>query len=132
MSKLEHAGDSRTVSPETATAPAARTAASMVAALVIGEEGGLFWVLAVVGLFVIVLWRGISIAKAEREYFGSLLALGLTASIALQAVINMGVTVSLLPTTGLTLPFLSYGGTAMVVNLAFIGVLMNIWASRQK
>lgn len=99
---------------------------------ILGEEGGLVWVLAVVGLFVIVLWRGISIARAEREYFGSLLALGLTASIAIQAIINMGVTVSLLPTTGLTLPFLSYGGTAMVVNLAFIGVLTNIWASRQK
>ncbi len=99
---------------------------------IIGEEGGLVWVLVVLGLFLVVLWRGISIARAERECFGSLLALGLTASIALQAAVNMAVTLSLLPTKGLTLPFLSYGGTALVMNLAFVGVLMNIWASKKK
>lgn len=99
---------------------------------IIGEEGGLFWVLVVLGLFLVILWRGLFIARAEREFFGSLLALGLTASIALQAALNMAVTLSLLPTKGLTLPFLSYGGTSLIMNLAFIGVLMNIWASGQK
>lgn len=99
---------------------------------IIGEEGGLLWVLVVLGLFLIVLWRGICIARAERECFGSLLALGLTASIAIQAFLNMAVTLSLLPTKGLTLPFLSYGGTSLVVNLAVVGILMNIWASGKK
>lgn len=97
---------------------------------VIGEEGGLVWVLFVIFLFILILWRGINIAKNDREVFGSMLALGLTICIALQAIVNMGVSLSLLPTKGLTLPFLSYGGTALVINMAFIGILMNIWASQ--
>jgi len=99
---------------------------------VIGEEGGLRWVLIVVLLFIVILWRGINIAKEERDVFGSLLALGLTIAIAIQAVVNMGVNLSLLPTKGLTLPFLSYGGTALVMNMAFIGILMNIWAYQNR
>lgn len=99
---------------------------------VLGEEGGLRWVLFVVFLFLVVLWRGIHIAKNERDFFGSMLALGLTVCIALQAIVNMGVCLSLLPTKGLTLPFLSYGGTALVINMAFIGILMNIWASQNR
>lgn len=95
---------------------------------VIGEEGGLRWVVIVLCLFMIILWRGISISVNTREFFGSILALGLTVSIAIQAVVNMGVCVSLLPTKGLTLPFLSYGGSAMIMNMACIGILMNIWA----
>ncbi|RJP84534.1 MAG: putative lipid II flippase FtsW [Desulfobacteraceae bacterium] len=99
---------------------------------VIGEEGGLRWVLIVIGLYLIVLWRGLTIAKMERDFFGSLLALGITVSITLQAVINMAVNLSLLPTKGLTLPFLSYGGSSLVINLGLIGVLMNIWASQKR
>ncbi len=98
---------------------------------VIGEEGGLRWVMIVLCLFVIILWRGISISTTTREFFGSILALGLTVSITIQAVVNMGVAVSLLPTKGLTLPFLSYGGSAMIMNMACIGILMNIWASNR-
>jgi len=99
---------------------------------VIGEEGGLRWVLIVIFLYLIILWRGLGIARSKRDFFGSLLALGITVSIALQAVINMGVNLSLLPTKGLTLPFLSYGGSSLVINLALIGVLMNIWASQKQ
>jgi cell division protein FtsW len=99
---------------------------------VIGEEGGLRWVLIVMSLYLIILWRGLSIAKTERDFFGSLLALGITVSITLQAVINMAVNLSLLPTKGLTLPFLSYGGSSLVINLGLIGVLMNIWASQKR
>ncbi len=99
---------------------------------VIGEEGGLVWVLFVILLFLVILWRGICIAKEERDCFGSLLALGLTLSIGIQAIVNMGVCLSLLPTKGLTLPFLSYGGTALAINMAFIGILMNIWASQNR
>ena len=99
---------------------------------VIGEEGGLRWILIVMSLYLVILWRGLGIAKSKRDFFGSLLALGITISIALQAVINMGVNLSLLPTKGLTLPFLSYGGSSLVINLALIGVLMNIWASQKQ
>jgi cell division protein FtsW len=99
---------------------------------VIGEEGGLRWVLIVMFLYLVILWRGLEIARSKRDFFGSLLALGITISISLQAVINMGVNLSLLPTKGLTLPFLSYGGSSLVINLALIGVLMNIWASQKQ
>lgn len=99
---------------------------------VIGEEGGLRWVLIVMFLYLIILWRGLEIARSKHDFFGSLLALGITVSITLQAVINMGVNLSLLPTKGLTLPFLSYGGSSLVINMALIGVLMNIWASQKK
>lgn len=99
---------------------------------VIGEEGGLRWILIVIFLYLIILWRGLEIARSKRDFFGSLLALGITISIALQAVINMAVNLSLLPTKGLTLPFLSYGGSSLVINLALIGVLLNIWASQKQ
>ena len=98
---------------------------------VIGEEGGLRWVLIVMLLYLMILWRGLDIARTRRDFFGSLLALGITISITLQAVINMGVNLSLLPTKGLSLPFLSYGGSSLVINLALVGVLMNIWANRK-
>jgi cell division protein FtsW len=96
---------------------------------VIGEELGLLGVLGIVALFAIILWRGISIAKNTQDLFGSYLALGLTVSIGLQVCINMGVALGLLPTKGLTLPFLSYGGTSLMMNMAVIGILMNIEAS---
>ena len=99
---------------------------------VIGEEGGWLWILIVLGLYLIILWRGIEIARSRTDFFGSLLALGITAAIALQAVVNMGVNLSLLPTKGLTLPFLSYGGTSLLINMVLIGILMNIGMTRAK
>jgi cell division protein FtsW len=99
---------------------------------VIGEELGLFGVYVILGLFVLILYRGISIAKNTDDRFGAILALGLTVSIGLQAFTNMGVALGLLPTKGLTLPFLSYGGTSLVMNMTFIGILMNIGASQTK
>ncbi len=99
---------------------------------VIGEEGGWLWVLIVLALYLIILWRGIEIARSRTDFFGSLLALGITVAIALQTVVNMGVSLSLLPTKGLTLPFLSYGGTSLVINMVLVGMLMNIGLSRKK
>ena len=99
---------------------------------VIGEEGGWLWILIVLILYLIILWRGIEIARSRPDFFGSLLALGITASISLQAVVNMGVNLSLLPTKGLTLPFLSYGGTSLMINMVLIGILMNIGMARPK
>ncbi len=99
---------------------------------VIGEELGLIGVLLILLLYVFILWRGIAIARNATDNFGSLVALGLTASIGLQVCINMGVTLGLLPTKGLTLPFLSYGGTSLLINMAAIGILMNIGSSKPK
>lgn len=95
---------------------------------VIGEELGLIGVLFILSLYIIIFWRGIWIAKNTEDHFGAFLALGLTAAIGLQVSVNMGVALGLLPTKGLTLPFLSYGGTSLLMNMASIGILMNIGA----
>jgi cell division protein FtsW len=93
---------------------------------VIGEELGLLGVLMILAMYALILWRGIKIAKNTDDNFGSFLATGITAAIGIQVCINMGVTLGILPTKGLTLPFLSYGGTSLLVNMASIGILMNI------
>ncbi len=97
---------------------------------VIGEELGLFGVFSILGLYSIILWRGISIARTAGDAFGSFLAIGLTTAMGLQVCINMGVVLGLLPTKGLALPFLSYGGTSLLFNMASIGILMNIGTSK--
>jgi cell division protein FtsW len=96
---------------------------------VIGVELGLAGVLAIIGLYLLIVWKGIRIARQAPDLFGCFLAVGLTAALGLQICINMGVTLGLLPTKGLTLPFLSYGGTSLVLNMATIGILMNISSS---
>lgn len=93
---------------------------------VIGEELGFWGVLLVLGLYGIVLWRGMRIASNCDDLFGMLMAMGITFALALQVSVNLGVALGLLPTKGLTLPFLSYGGTSLVLNMACIGILMNI------
>ena len=91
---------------------------------VIGEEFGVAGALVVIALFITILIRGMRIARNESDPFGSLLAVGLTALLSLQAFVNMAVVTGLVPTKGLPLPFLSYGGTSMVVSLAAVGLLM--------
>ena len=93
---------------------------------VIGEEVGLVGVTIIVMLYGVIVWRGIGIARHCPEPFGALAALGLTAAIALQICVNMGVTLGLLPPKGLPLPFLSYGGTSMVISMVSVGILMSI------
>ncbi len=93
---------------------------------VIGEEFGLMGVTLTVALYSLIIWRGIAIARQTQDLFGALLSFGLTTALALQVCINMGVALGMLPTKGLTLPFLSYGGTSLVLNMAAIGILMNI------
>lgn len=95
---------------------------------VIGEELGFWGVVFILGLFAIVIWRGIRIAYQCQDSFGMLMATGITTAIALQVSINIGVALGMLPTKGLTLPFLSYGGTSLLLNMAAIGILMNIGA----
>jgi len=91
---------------------------------VIGEELGLAGALVVLALFGIVAARGFRIAVRHPDRFGSLLAFGVTVSLVLQGVVNAGVVLGCLPTKGLALPFLSYGGSAMIASLAQIGVLL--------
>jgi cell division protein FtsW len=98
---------------------------------VIGEELGLLGVLIIIGLYTWIVMRGIAIAQNAPDIFGSYLAVGLTIAMGLQIVVNMGVTLGLLPTKGLTLPLLSYGGTSLLLNMASIGILMNISAARK-
>jgi cell division protein FtsW len=78
------------------------------------------------GLFNLLICRGIRVSLRAPDSFGSYLALGLTLLIGLQACINMGVVTGMLPTKGLSLPFLSYGGSSLLVNLLAVGILLNI------
>jgi len=96
---------------------------------VIGEELGFSGVALIILLFSVVLFRGFKISKSlliKREMFSALLSIGVTVLILSQAFTNMAVVLGLLPTKGLNLPFLSYGGTSLVVNLAAIGVLLSL------
>jgi cell division protein FtsW len=91
-----------------------------------GEELGLAGTLAVVAVFTLLMIRGLKIARHAPDLYGTVLASGLTAMITIYAVINIGVATALFPTTGLPLPFVSYGGSSLVVNMAAIGVLLNM------
>jgi cell division protein FtsW len=93
---------------------------------VVGQELGLVGGITVIGLFLVLAWRGMRIALAAPDTFGGLLALGVTAWLSFQAFINIGVVVNLVPLTGLPLPFLSDGGTSLVVSLAAVGILLAI------
>ena len=93
---------------------------------IVGEDFGLVGCLVVIALFVCLLIAGMRIAMNCRDKFGALLAAGITVSITVQAFLNMGVVVGILPTTGLPLPFFSAGGTSISITMAAIGILMNI------
>ncbi|NMB76335.1 MAG: putative lipid II flippase FtsW [Myxococcales bacterium] len=95
----------------------------------VGEELGFIGALLVLGLFVVVVWRGLRAALRAPDLFGTYLAFGLTALIALQVLINVGVVVGLLPTKGLTLPFFSYGGSSMICMLFAAGLLLHVSGS---
>ena len=92
----------------------------------IGEEWGFVGVLTVVALFSLFCWLGFRIAKTATDPFGQYLAVGLTATVGLTAFMHMAVSLGLMPTTGLTLPFMSYGGSALVGNLILIALLLRI------
>jgi cell division protein FtsW len=93
---------------------------------VIGEELGLVGVSILIALFALLVIRGFQACYRARDLFGTYLALGITVLIAIQALLNMGVVTGLLPTKGSTLPFISYGGTSLMVNLMAVGILLNI------
>jgi cell division protein FtsW len=93
---------------------------------ILGEEWGLIGTLLVVILFVVIFWRGMKVAKNAPDDFGRLLAAGMVFSLSYNALINIGVAAGILPTTGLPLPYLSYGGTSIMMFMASMGVLLNI------
>ncbi|MGK5081957.1 putative lipid II flippase FtsW [Bdellovibrionota bacterium FG-1] len=97
---------------------------------VIGEELGFLGILAVIVAYLVFIYRGLKIAlKAHQQYedrFGMLLAAGITLALGLQGFVNMAVVLGLLPTKGLTLPFISYGGSALLVDLFAVGVLLSV------
>src|SRR5271167_233714 len=93
---------------------------------VTAEELGLLGALVIVVLFAIVLWRGIRTALRTQDMFGRFLAVGITSMIVVQAFINISVVLGLMPTKGIPLPLVSYGGSSLLVTLGCIGVLLNI------
>jgi len=96
----------------------------------IGEEWGFLGVVVVVLLFAVFGWLGFRIAKTAPDPFGQYLAAGLTSAVAVAAVLHMGVTMGLLPTTGLALPFMSYGRSGLIMSLVSVGVLVSIGRAR--
>ncbi len=98
---------------------------------IVAEELGLVGVGTIIILFALLILRGIKISLDAPDLYSSYLALGISTLFGLQVIINMGVVMGLLPTKGLTLPFMSYGGSSLMVNLIFIGMLMSISARRQ-
>lgn len=97
---------------------------------VIAEEFGWFGCLALISLFILLGYYGFKTAINSRTIFGRFLAIGITSSITLQAMVNIMVTSGLLPVTGITLPFVSYGGTSIVITLVMIGILLSISRDR--
>jgi cell division protein FtsW len=93
---------------------------------IIGEEFGLIGGAIVVGLFVVLAYAGIRTALSAPDTFGALLASGITAWLCIQAFINIGVVVTLIPVTGVTLPFISAGGSSLTISLAAVGILLSI------
>jgi cell division protein FtsW len=96
----------------------------------IGEEWGFLGIFVVVSLFAVFCWLGFRIARTAADPFGQYLAVGLTCTIGLTAFMHMAVSLGLMPTTGLTLPFMSYGRSSQIISLLATGILINIGRSR--
>jgi len=95
-------------------------------AAIIAEEAGFIGISILLILFALIVIRGIKIALNAPDLFGTYLALGISCMLAVQVMVNMGVVMALLPTKGLTLPFISYGGSSLVISLISMGILMGI------
>ncbi len=93
---------------------------------IIGEELGMVGCLVVIALMAMLVWRGLRTAMKARDSYGALLAIGITAWLSFQALMNMAVITSVIPFTGIPLPFMSYGGSSMTMSLIGIGILLNI------
>ena len=93
---------------------------------ILAEEMGFIGTATVIILFFLLLWRGLRIAIAAPDIYGSMLAVGLTTMIIMQALMNIAVVTASMPVTGIPLPFISFGGSALVFTLAGVGILLNI------
>jgi cell division protein FtsW len=93
---------------------------------VVGEERGLIGAVCIMGLFFALAWYGFRAASRAPDRFGTLMAVGVTTWVTSQAIINIGAVIGVLPVTGIPLPFISFGGSSLVISLAAIGILMNI------
>jgi len=99
---------------------------------VVGEELGFVGAVCLLGLYLVVLWRGLAAMDRADDAFGMLLAGGIVAAMALQVLINIGMTVHMMPITGLPLPFFSYGGSSLVASMMAVGLLLSIGMRRQR
>lgn len=99
---------------------------------VIGEELGFVGGATVLFLFLLLLWRVMAIAASSKDRYGSLIATGVTAMIGFHVLENVGMTLGVMPVTGIPLPFISYGGSALMANMLAIGVVLNVGMRRQK
>ncbi len=95
---------------------------------VIGEELGLWGALLVIALFAVLLWRGLRVARRAPDAMGALLAAGVVSWLVTQAILNIGSSVAAIPFTGVPLPFVSFGGSSLIVSLAAVGIVLNISA----
>jgi rod shape determining protein RodA len=97
---------------------------------VVGEEFGFVGAMTLLGLYGIVVWRAFRIAMISKDPFGTYLAAGIASMLALQMFVNVGMTVGIMPITGIPLPFVSYGGSSLLVNCAAVGTLLNVHMRR--
>ena len=93
---------------------------------IISEELGFLGIIVVTTLFITIIYRGIKISLNSKDLFSKYLAFGITFSLAFQTILNLSVVIGLIPVTGVTLPFLSYGGSSLLITLCSIGILLNI------
>jgi hypothetical protein len=97
---------------------------------VIGEELGFAGAMALLALLGLLLWRGLRIAAVARDPFGALLAAGVVTMLAFQAFVNIGMTIGIMPITGIPLPLVSYGGSSLVATFLAVGLLENVHMRR--
>jgi rod shape determining protein RodA len=98
----------------------------------LGEELGFLGSVLVLALFATVIYRAIVLASESRDFFGSMLAAGIAVMLGFQVLVNVGMTLGLMPVVGIPLPFLSFGGTALVMNMCAVGILQSIAMRRHK
>lgn len=92
----------------------------------IGEEMGFIRTAIVILLYVLIAWRGYDIARNSKDWFAKLIVTGFTTSLTVQMLINVGVSMAIFPNTGITLPFISYGGSSLLVSLMMVGIMLNV------
>jgi rod shape determining protein RodA len=97
---------------------------------VLAEEGGFIGTTVVLGLYFLIIYRCMAIARGSRDSLGAYLAIGVVSVLGCQAILNIGVVLGLLPTTGVPLPLMSYGGSSLLSNLIGIGLVLNVWMRR--